>query len=140
MHITMRTLVITGIALVTFSVQANHMHKDTIDKRTSPVGQVHIEGEVVESETAEAAPANAEPRTGDAIYGIYCVACHSTGLANAPKTHDTVIWATLMERGMDDLLTSAITGKNVMPPKGNCADCSDDELKSAIQFMSEAKQ
>jgi cytochrome c5 len=28
-----------------------------------------------------------------------------------------------------------IAGKGGMPPKGTCMDCSDNELKSAIQYM-----
>ena len=38
-----------------------------------------------------------------------------------------------------DYLAKAITGINAMPPKGTCADCSDDELKGAIQKMSGLK-
>ena len=134
-----KVLVITGLVLVTFNSQANHLAKDTIDKRTSPVGQVHIEGMTKEGEV-EIATAPAEPRTGEALYNIYCIACHSTGLANAPKTGDAEAWNKLLEIGIDNIVISAKTGKNVMPPMGNCADCTDDELKSAINFMSEAKK
>ena len=38
--------------------------------------------------------------------------------------------------GLDGILAKAITGINAMPPKGTCADCSDDELKGAIKEMS----
>ena len=38
--------------------------------------------------------------------------------------------------GLDGLLAKAISGINAMPPKGTCADCSDDELKAAIKHMS----
>ena len=41
--------------------------------------------------------------------------------------------------GLDGLLAKAITGLNAMPPKGTCADCSDDELKGAIEKMSGLK-
>ncbi|PTT03003.1 cytochrome c5 family protein, partial [Pseudomonas sp. HMWF006] len=41
--------------------------------------------------------------------------------------------------GLDGILAKAITGINSMPPKGTCADCSDDELKGAIQKMSGLK-
>ena len=135
-----RVLMITGLTLATFSSQANHMAKETIDKRTSPVGQVHVEGMAKDgSETAEVSAAPAEPRTGEALYNTYCIACHGTGLANAPKLGDAVAWNKILEIGIDDLVISAKTGKNVMPPMGNCADCTDDELISAINFMSEVK-
>jgi cytochrome c5 len=134
-----KVLLITGLALITFSSQANHMAKETIDKRTSPVGQVHIEGMTKEGEVAVAA-ASTEPRTGEALYEIFCTACHSIGLANAPKTGDVAAWNKLLEIGIDDLVLSAKAGKNIMPAMGNCNDCTDDELISAINFMSEAKK
>lgn len=139
MQVFIRVLMITGLALTTFSSQATHMAKETIDMRTSPVGQIHIEGMTKEGEV-EVAAAPLEPRTGEAIYNTYCIACHSIGLANAPKTGDAEAWNKLLEIGMDDLVISAKAGKNVMPAMGNCTDCSDDELVSSINFMSEAKQ
>ncbi|HUH58299.1 MAG TPA: cytochrome c5 family protein, partial [Pseudomonadales bacterium] len=29
-----------------------------------------------------------------------------------------------------------VEGLNAMPPKGTCGDCSDDDLMSAINYMS----
>ncbi|PCJ49055.1 MAG: hypothetical protein COA74_07250 [Gammaproteobacteria bacterium] len=142
MQVFIRVLVILSITLTTIISQANHENKDTIDKRTSPVGQVHIEGMASEANSdAEVAlaPANLEPRSGETLYNTYCLACHSTGLANAPKLGDTAAWTRVMEVGMDAVIISVIKGKNVMPPKGNCIDCSEDELRSTILFMSEAK-
>ncbi len=146
-----RILVISCLSMATIS-QAKHMDDDTIDSRTSPIGHVHIEGmetaevatETTEAETvtpeAEAPAAETTVatagRSGETLYNSFCVACHSIGLANAPKFADSAAWGKLLERGMDDLVSSAKKGKNVMPPMGTCADCSDDELKSAIQFMS----
>jgi cytochrome c5 len=37
--------------------------------------------------------------------------------------------------GIDALVASAKKGKNAMPPMGTCMDCSDAELKAAIEFM-----
>ncbi|MFT5450931.1 MAG: cytochrome c5 [Enterobacterales bacterium] len=141
MRVFIKALIITSLALITFSSQATHMAKETIDKRTSPVGQVHLEGIAQESstQTAKASTAPAEPRTGDALYNTFCIACHSIGLANAPKTGDTEAWNKVLEIGIDALVISAKIGKNVMPAMGNCADCTDDELISVINFMSEAK-
>ena len=127
-----RTVVMMSIALSSVSY-ANHMSEDSIKKRTEPVGHVHIEG-TKSAETMTEAPM-AAARTGESIYGSLCIACHSTGLANAPKTGDSAAWGKLMERGIDDLVNSAKAGKNAMPPMGTCADCTDDELKSAIEHM-----
>ncbi|EPN16717.1 cytochrome c5, partial [Pseudomonas syringae pv. actinidiae ICMP 18804] len=38
--------------------------------------------------------------------------------------------------GLDGLLASTIKGLSIMPPKGSCANCTDEELKSAIRSMS----
>lgn len=141
-----KIIVIAAISITAVS-QAEHMDKETIDSRTSPVGQVHIEGmvqtqpttkEIVTTAPAEnMAAATTGGRTGEAVYNSFCLACHSIGLANAPKTGDADAWGKLLEAGgIDGLVASAKKGKNVMPPMGTCADCSDEEMKQAILFMS----
>ncbi|GFZ73395.1 Cytochrome c5 [Pseudomonas amygdali pv. eriobotryae] len=80
-------------------------------------------------------------RAPDDIIAAHCVACHSVGLLNAPKTGDTAVWEERARQkgGLDGLLASTIKGIGIMPPKGTCGDCTDDELKSAIQSMSGLK-
>ena len=134
MHAIKQIMIIASISLITVISQANHKTKESIDKRTSPVGQVTIAGTEDANENAQAA-VTAEPRDGASLYNSMCIACHSTGLANAPKAGDTETWNKLLEAGMDSLVASAKIGKNVMPPMGNCLDCTDEELKSAIQYM-----
>ena len=76
-----------------------------------------------------------EVSPGEAIYNKACVACHASGVAGAPKLGDKAAWEPRLALGVDGLLQSAITGKNAMPPRGTCMDCSDDDLKIAIEFM-----
>ena len=73
--------------------------------------------------------------------GRGCDACHGTGLLGAPKIGDAADWGKRAKEqgGVDGLLAKAITGINAMPPKGTCSDCSDDELKGAIEKMSGLK-
>lgn len=75
---------------------------------------------------------------GKAVYNKACQVCHAMGVAGAPKTHDTTTWAPLLEQGIDALLLSVKNGKGGMPAGGMCADCTDDDYKNAIKFMSEA--
>ncbi|KAA8710262.1 c-type cytochrome [Pseudomonas cannabina] len=77
-------------------------------------------------------------RAPDEIIAAHCVACHSVGLLNAPKIGDTPAWEERAKKtgGLDGLLASTIKGIGIMPPKGTCGDCTDDELKSAIRSMS----
>lgn len=73
-----------------------------------------------------------------AKYNMYCMACHGTGAAGAPKVGDQAAWAPRLEAAgsVDALVESAKKGKNAMPPMGLCNDCSDAELKEIIEFMS----
>lgn len=71
-----------------------------------------------------------------AKYNMYCMACHATGAAGAPKSGDKAAWEPRMAAGIDAMVASAKKGKNAMPPMGLCSDCSDAELKEIIEFMS----
>lgn len=125
------------LALWATSVQAAIDEK--IAERLKPVGEVCVAGQECKGVAAVAAGASGGgARTGDEIVAKHCNACHGSGLLNAPKVGDNAAWkARADERGgLDALLHSAIAGRNAMPPKGTCADCSDDELKAAIGKMS----
>jgi len=75
---------------------------------------------------------------GKKIYDTKCFVCHNAGVANAPKLGDKAAWEPRIATGMDALLAVSISGKGAMPPKGTCMDCSDDDLKAAIQYMVDA--
>ena len=77
--------------------------------------------------------------SADAIedrYNKSCVFCHGSGAAGAPKTGDQAAWAPRLEKGMDTLLEHTRSGIGAMPPRGMCADCSDDEFRALIEYMS----
>ena len=80
----------------------------------------------------------ANARDGKELYDTKCMACHTSGVANAPKFGDKAAWAPLAAKGMDALLASVKQGKNAMPPMGTCSDCTDDEFKAVIQYMIDA--
>jgi cytochrome c5 len=125
-----------GIAL-SASVQATS-NDEAVAERIKAVGSVCIEGDdSCGGAAAVAAPAAA--RTGEQVYSTKCAACHATGAAGAPK-FGTSEWADRGAKGIDALLASAINGLNAMPPRGLCTDCSDDELKDAIQHMMDSAQ
>lgn len=101
-------------------------------ERIKPVGKVQIAG---------AAPANAAPagpRSGEDIYNAACTACHSIGVLGAPKTQIAAEWQPrLDEKGFDTVWSNAINGIGAMPAMGTCGDCSDDDIKAAIEYMIE---
>jgi cytochrome c5 len=72
---------------------------------------------------------------GKAVYDKTCVACHATGVANAPKFGDKAAWAPRVATGKAALLNSVLKGKGAMPPKAGSANLSEDEIKAAIDYM-----
>ena len=113
---------------------------EEIATRIAPVGQVCIAGEECEVATATAVAANDGPRSGEAVYNQFCTACHAIGVANAPKFGNAGDWAPRIEKGFDTMLSHAINGLNAMPPRGTCANCSDEEIENAITYMVENSQ
>jgi len=75
----------------------------------------------------------------EAKYNQSCMACHAVGVAGAPKAFDAAAWAPRLATGMDTLVTSVTQGKGAMPPKGLCMDCSAEQYKALINYMSKAK-
>ena len=106
----------------------NSMTDEAIKARLQPVGEVYLAGQTA---AVDAAPAG--PRSGEQVYQASCFACHGSGALGAPKT--AADWEPRVAKGLDTLLDHAINGFNAMPPRGTCMDCSDDEIKAAIDFM-----
>ncbi|MFT2089402.1 c-type cytochrome [Paraglaciecola sp. 2405UD69-4] len=113
-----------------FSAQAQDMTEDEIKARIQPVGKVHVAG-------AKAETASTGPRSGADIYAKTCVACHSVGVLGAPKFQNAADWSPRLEKGFDTIWQNALNGIGGMPAKGTCSDCSDDEIKAAIEHMIE---
>ncbi len=106
---------------------------DTLEHRIAPIGKVCVEGEECIEAVAVVAEAPKGPRAGSEIVGDYCSGCHATGVMNAPKIGGS--FKALASKGVPELLKVTNKGKNAMPRKGGCNDCSDEELTAAIQHM-----
>lgn len=81
------------------------------------------------------ADAPVESKTGDQVYESTCAACHSAGVAGAPKVGDEATWAPLIDSGFDELLKIAIEGVGAMPPRGGNSSLSDLEVARAVVYM-----
>ena len=102
-------------------------------ERIKPVGQVQIAGAAPAGATAAAGP-----RSGKDIYNTACTACHAIGVLGAPKTQIAADWQPrLDDKGYDQVWQNAINGIGAMPPMGTCGDCTDDDIKAAIDYMIE---
>ena len=72
------------------------------------------------------------------VYQARCYACHGTGAAQAPLLGDVIEWEVRLEKGLDTVVQNAIIGLNgSMPPRGLCAECSDENLKTIVEYMIE---
>lgn len=133
------------------------MSEEAIAKRLKPVGDVVMMSE--EERKARAAAAKAAPppapkpeavtqaaapgQTGAAsdagkgksVYDSACAACHTAGVAGAPKTGDKGAWAARIKAGMEALYTTALKGKGAMPPKGGNPGLADGDVKAAVDYM-----
>lgn len=138
MNLIKKILVAQTAVVALWAVSAQAATNDDIAERLKPVGEVCIQGEECAAAGPATASAGGAARTGEQVVGKFCGACHGTGLLNSPKVGDTAAWQARADKegGLDGLLAKAISGINAMPPKGTCGDCSDDELKAAIQHMS----
>ncbi len=72
---------------------------------------------------------------GQLIYQQACQMCHEAGVAGSPIIGDSAAWAARMEQGRDKLVSNAIDGIGVMPPKGGQSQLSDEEVASAVDFL-----
>ena len=86
--------------------------------------------------SAGAAAQESENFDPEAKYRANCFACHGTGQAHAPVVGDTIEWEIRLEKGFNTLIQSTINGLNgIMPARGLCSDCTDDDLEAIVQFM-----
>jgi cytochrome c5 len=76
----------------------------------------------------------ASMKTGAQVYAAQCAACHTAGVANAPKSGDAAAWGPRLKSGYEALLTSALKGKGAMGAQGG-GDFSDYEIGRAVVHM-----
>jgi cytochrome c5 len=76
------------------------------------------------------------PSKGQTVYQQYCSICHESGLIGAPKFRDKKSWEErLSKKSISELAASAMKGLNAMPAQGTCYECTQQDLKSAIEYM-----
>jgi cytochrome c5 len=107
--------------------------KDSVRLRIAPVGQVRTAANS-DQPAAGAEEAVAAVKTPKELYDGVCGACHTSGVAGAPKLDDAAEWSKRAEMGIDALVASAITGKGAMPPKGG-SSYNDEEMKAVVEFL-----
>jgi len=102
---------------------------EAVAKRIKPVAEVNM---------GTAGPAGGVLKTGAEVYKSVCMACHATGIANAPKFGDRRDWAPRLREGQKKLVQVALKGEGAMPPRGGASDLSDIEVERAVVYMANA--
>ena len=107
-----------------------------LEERIKPAGQVCMEGDS-SCGSASAAGSGGSGKPVEEIYNTYCMACHTTGAAGAPKIGDAAAWEERLGKGIEEVYANAINGINGMPPKGTCMSCSDEEIEATVDYIVE---
>ncbi len=140
MHFIKRITLLVSLCLGLFSTAsfAQDNSEAAIADRIAPVGDVYLHGEIATASQNTASDEPAGPRSGEEVYNRYCMACHTTGAAGAPVKGNADAWAARIAQGKDVLIKHAIEGLNgVMPARGTCTDCSDEEMAATVDFLIE---
>lgn len=128
---------ISGLLVVMSALAGAATSDDEIRDRLRPSGSVCVIGDACAGASAVASsPTGA--RDAATIYQTFCVACHATGVSDSPILGNAEHWEARVAKGTDALYASSINGLNVMPPRGTCVDCSDDEMRSVVDYMLDA--
>lgn len=79
-----------------------------------------------------------DPQAGQKVFHAYCASCHGKHAVipvNAPVIGDKQIWQARRKMGMDNLLKLSLNGFGRMPSRGGCFECTDKQIKLAIQYI-----
>ncbi len=127
-------LVLIMTPLAALALDLTDRQRADIEARIQPFSSVCVQGDACGGGEAVAESAG---RSGEDVYNNACMACHSAGIAGAPAVGDQLAWAGRISKGMDALYDSGINGVagTGMIAMGGCVDCSDDDIRAAVDFM-----
>lgn len=78
------------------------------------------------------------PDEGQQIVQHYCASCHAQKpliSLGAPRIQVKEDWENRLKQGFDTLFNHTDAGMGAMPPRGGCFECTDEQLRKAIQYM-----
>ncbi|MEM7541417.1 MAG: c-type cytochrome [Pseudomonadota bacterium] len=81
-------------------------------------------------------------KSGREIWLGTCVNCHATGFASAPSVTSITAWRPRLEKPIEVLYQHALEGfygedYAHMPPRGGNDSLSDEQVKRAVDYMTE---
>jgi cytochrome c5 len=78
-------------------------------------------------------------RPGEVIYTMICASCHSAGQGHVPQRSDTAYWQERLNQAGAALYQNTWVGINAMPPKGLCENCTETEIRAAVDYLLNAE-
>jgi cytochrome c5 len=79
-----------------------------------------------------------DPKAGQKIYQSFCQNCHAPKPlipVGAPRVGNAKDWEKRLTQGQKALLQHTIEGIGIMPARGGCFECSDEQLQKAIDYI-----
>jgi len=78
-------------------------------------------------------------RSGEAVFAANCANCHTGGIggffSGGPDIEDPEDLKALSSKGLDALTENTIAGVGEMAARGGCDECTDEEIRNAIEYM-----
>ena len=75
---------------------------------------------------------------GKKVYQAFCANCHNANPlipVGAPKFRHEDDWRARLVKSNEFIFKNVDSGIGIMPARGGCFECSDSDLKAAIQYM-----
>jgi cytochrome c5 len=82
--------------------------------------------------------------SGQEVFESSCANCHDSLIggffSGAPTLGDKADWELVVPKGIDGLTGTTIAGIGEMDARGGCVECSDEEIRAAVEYILEQSQ
>ena len=109
--------------------------QNSTDLRTEPSGKINLLSNPSIKQDTKPIVVASKKLSGEQVYNSACMSCHASGAAGAPMAGNKNQWSDRIAKGNETLYASAINGIGVMPAKGGISTLTDEEVKSAVDYL-----
>jgi cytochrome c5 len=132
-------IAILSNVFASYSLHPSEQYKKEIqkrtDQRTKPVANINLASNPTIKQETPIITASSSKLSGEEVYNVVCMSCHTSGVAGAPVIGKSDQWAERIAQGKQSLYSNAINGIGVMPAKGGASNLSDDNIKAAVDYI-----